>query len=399
MTEVVIEVGPGTIRGANAVRPEWAEWVCAALDCIDDEMALVDDHPVSVRDVWDDVMSAVAGEGVDTAVLVCPGWWSTARVDLARQAARTVATEVVVLERIAALREGISAETTIVEIASDVTVVTALGTIAAVVPRHGESAADAEAVVAAVGASARVLVDAPVALSGAELLASSIADRMRASGVPVQIPDDGWVRRAAAAQRSRGQSQAAEVAVAGAGRLRDRKAPAVLFGMLSAVVLCGAFAAARGSGSDRSADDLPMALLVEGRIGVMVPATWTAQRITSGPGSARVQVVSRTDGDIAVHITQSAVAQHYSLEETADTLFAALAESADGVFVDFNPSDRRADRDAVTYREVRPARHVAWTVLVEPTVRIAIGCQSVPGREHLVREACERAIRSAHAVL
>jgi type VII secretion-associated protein (TIGR03931 family) len=51
----------------------------------------------------------------------------------------------------------------------------------------------------------------------------------------------------------------------------------------------------------------------------------------------------------------------------------------------------------VTYREVRADRHVAWTVLVDGDVRIAIGCQSPPGREELVQDACEQAIRSAHA--
>ena len=84
VTEVVIEVGPATIRGPNDVRPEW---VSTALDCIDDEIALIDDRPVSVQDVWDDVMSAVVGHGVDTAVVICPAWWSSARIDRVRKAA------------------------------------------------------------------------------------------------------------------------------------------------------------------------------------------------------------------------------------------------------------------------------------------------------------------------
>ena len=171
----------------------------------------------------------------------------------------------------------------------------------------------------------------------------------------------------------------------------------MLFGVLSTVVLCSGVAAVHDSSSDR-VDDMPMTLLTEGRIGLMVPATWTAQRITSGPGSARVQVVSPTDADVALHVTQSILAQPSSLAKTADTLLAALTESVDGAFVDFNPSDRRADRDAVTYREIRPERIIAWTVLIDGTARIAIGCQSLPRREHLVREVCDRAIRSAHAV-
>jgi type VII secretion-associated protein (TIGR03931 family) len=394
VTEVVIEVGPGTISGANDARPEW---VSAALDFIDDEIALLNDRPVSVADVWDDVMSAVAGSGVDVAVLVCPAWWSSARIDLAQHAARTVATDVVLLERTAMLREGISAETTIVEITTDVAIVTVFEKIVAVVPRRYELVADAEAVVAAVGAPAGVLLDAPACVSGAGLLASLVSDRMRAIGVSVRIADDGWIRRTAAAQRSNVGAQPAQVASRGSGWLHDRRTLAVLFGVLSTVVLCGGVAAVHDSSSDR-VDDMPMTLLVEGRVGLMVPATWTTQRITSGPGSARVQVVSPTDNGVALHVTQSALAQPSSLAKTADTLRAALAESADGAFVDFNPSDRRAGRDAVTYREIRPERIVVWTVLIDGTERIAVGCQSLPHREHLVREACDRAIRSAHAV-
>ena len=386
MNQVVIEVGPGTIRGTNDVRPEW---VSVALECVDDELAMLDDRPVAVQEVWDDVMSAVAGTHVDTAVLVCPAWWSPARIDRARRAAQTVADEVVVLERIAMLREGISAETAIVEITSDIVVVTVVDTIVAVVSRQ-EPVADAEAITAAVAAPAGVLVDAPAAVLGADVLASWIASRMRAIGVPVRIADDGRVLRAAAADRSQGHVPSTGV--------RDRKALAVLVGTLSAVVLCGGFVVMHDEGSEPRADDMPVTLLVEGRVGVMVPAAWTAQRITAGPGSARVQVVSPTDADIALQITQSVAPQTSNLADTADSLHAAFAQATDGAFVEFNPSDRRAERDAVTYREVRPERRVAWTVLVDGSLRIAIGCQSAPSREHLVQRACESAIRSAHAV-
>ena len=37
-------------------------------------------------------------------------------------------------------------------------------------------------------------------------------------------------------------------------------------------------------------------------------------------------------------------------------------------------------------------------MLTDDDVRIAIGCQSGPGREWLVRDACDQAIQSAHAV-
>jgi len=52
----------------------------------------------------------------------------------------------------------------------------------------------------------------------------------------------------------------------------------------------------------------------------------------------------------------------------------------------------------VTYREIRQDHHIAWIVLVDGSLRIAVGCQSAPGHEEAVREVCDEAIRSAHAV-
>jgi type VII secretion-associated protein (TIGR03931 family) len=141
-----------------------------------------------------------------------------------------------------------------------------------------------------------------------------------------------------------------------------------------------------------------MTLLVERRVGVMVPAQWTVQRVTSGPGSARVQVVSPRDSGVALHVTQSSLPPQSSLEQVAGSVRNALDEEPEGVFVDFNPSDRRADRPVVTYRELRADHRIAWFVLLDRSVRIAVGCQSPPEREEAVREACDEAIQSAHAV-
>jgi type VII secretion-associated protein (TIGR03931 family) len=141
-----------------------------------------------------------------------------------------------------------------------------------------------------------------------------------------------------------------------------------------------------------------MTLLVEGRVAVMVPAQWVVQRVTSGPGSARVQVVSPTDSDIALHVTQSPLATQSSRDAVTESLRSALRKQPEGVFVEFNPADHRSDRPVITYREVRADYHIAWAVLVDKSLRIAIGCQSAPGHEGAVREECDQAIRSAHAV-
>ena len=390
--EVIIELGPGTIRGPSDVRPEL---IWAALEFIDDDIALLDEQPVPVSDVWDEVMRAVAGPAVGTVVLVCPAWWSSALIDRVRAAARTVARTVVVLERTRLLRAGISDQrTTTVEIASEFVAVTRPGARASVVPRSDDAAIAAE-VAAAVGASLGVLVDSPTGVSESERLATAIAERMRASGIAVVFTDEDSVLDAAAALRARqhGQADGDEVRQ----RIdRRRGGTAVLVGVLAAAVLCGGFVISDGTAPH---DEFPLRLLVEGRVGVMVPAAWTAQRITSGPGSARVQIGSSSDADVVLHITQSTDRAGRTLAATAESLRTALDEEPKGVFVDFNASDHRAEKAAVTYREVRSDHQVAWTVLIDGMVRIAIGCQSAPGREHLVRAACDQAIRSAHAVL
>jgi type VII secretion-associated protein (TIGR03931 family) len=247
---------------------------------------------------------------------------------------------------------------------------------------------DMEAVLAAIPTSTEVLLDGPEGVEGVRPL----ADRLRANGVAVTIADRDRVRRSLAAQRSQDEDPKCPPT-----QNRGRRATAVMAGtVLSVAVLCGGFAARQEVRPVPAT--MPMTLLIEGRVGVMVPAQWTVQRVTSGPGSARVQVVSPDDADIAVHVTQSSLPPQQSHEEVAQSLRAALNEEPDGVFVEFNPSERRSDQPMVTYREIRPDHHIAWFVLIDKSLRIAIGCQSAPGHDEAVREACDRAIRSAHAV-
>jgi type VII secretion-associated protein (TIGR03931 family) len=141
----------------------------------------------------------------------------------------------------------------------------------------------------------------------------------------------------------------------------------------------------------------PTAFLVEGRVALTVPANWVAQRLITGPGSARVQVTSPSDPEVALHVTQSPVPGE-TLGGTAERLKRAIDAEPAGVFVDFNPSGSSVGRPAVTYREVRASHQVRWTVLLDGPVRISVGCQSRPADEGAVRDACEQAVRSAHAI-
>ena len=146
-----------------------------------------------------------------------------------------------------------------------------------------------------------------------------------------------------------------------------------------------------------AAHTTPTTFLVEGRVALTVPANWPTQRVVGGPGSARVQVTSPSDPEVALHVTQSPVAGE-TLSGTAERLRRAIDAEPAGVFVDFNPYGTSAGRPAVTYREVRAGHQVRWTVLLDGVVRISVGCQSRPGGEDAVRDVCEQAVRSAHSI-
>jgi type VII secretion-associated protein (TIGR03931 family) len=331
-------------------------------------------------------MLDVVGGSAESIVVVCPTWWPLSRVERVCDAAATVAVDVIALRRaeLAADRQML-----LIEIAPEFVVVSTSGGSVDVVPRG-----DTDALLGKIPMSTLALVDAPEGVDGAGPLAVTIADRLRANGVDATIADRDWVRRGVDELRSLDEVGDLE---ARPSPRRSGHATAVVAGTLvSAAVLCGGFAARPNA--PPAAADTPMTLLVEGRVGVMVPALWEVQRVTSGPGSARVQVVSPDDATVALHVTQSSLAAQQSHEQMAESLRGVLGQEPDGVFIDFNPSDSRADHTVATYREIRPDRHIAWFVLIDRSLRIAVGCQSAPGRDDSVREVCDQAIRSAHTV-
>ena len=267
MTGIAVEVGPATVRGPNHVD---AEWVSAGIDGIDDDLTLIDECPVAVADVWRAVMRDVVAGCPDTVVLVCPTWWASSRVDVVRDAACTVAKDCVVLRRAQVLRDGLPDRLmTVVEIAPEFVVVSPPGGDMQVVAH-----ADTEAVVAKIPMSMAVLLDGPEGVEGACRLVGAIADRLRANGVTVTIADRDWVRRRVDALPSQEEGDGAQ---SRPDSYRGRRATAALVGtVLSAAALCGGFAARQDI--PRSVANMPMTLLVEGRVGVMVPAQWVIQR-------------------------------------------------------------------------------------------------------------------------
>jgi type VII secretion-associated protein (TIGR03931 family) len=402
----IVEAGPGAIRrlccATGAVTDaESLDTVRAALDAIDDRVALVGERPVPVDALWETALRSAIGGHCDALVVVHPSWWSAARVGVLRAAGAAVASEVQLRTRSSVLMQASGAApdaTVVVEIAERLVAITTSEVTA--VPRNAEPqfvARDVAGIVAGMAATA-VLIDTPSTVTGASALATLIAAAVRGTGPESpnthQINDIRLVRPARPARPAR-----AAGAPAGAARWRGR----TLSALGGAVIVVAAAAPTAltlgrpGVAAPKPVATTPTTFLVEGRVALSVPTTWSTQRVLSGPGSARVQVTSPTDPDVALHITQSPVAGE-TLNGTADRLKRAIDAEPPGVFVDFDPSGTSAGRPAVTYREVRAGHQVRWTVLLDGPVRISIGCQSRPGDEDTVRDACEQAVRSAHAV-
>jgi type VII secretion-associated protein (TIGR03931 family) len=385
VTHTVVEVGPVMVRGPRHV-PQ--ELVSTALECIDDTIAVLDQEPVELGRLWREVFRAVLPDRVETAVLVCPTWWPPPRVECVREAATAHAAEVVVLQRAEVLAGDGPGAPAVVEIAPEFVVVSRAGEVVGAEARAGASADIASWVSNCVG-PATVLVDAPVGVTGGAELASAVSQRLRAVGAAVTTVHRD---RVLVGPREHTAPRILETTT----RMRSRVlALAAVF--TSVTLVCIGLAVVFGSQQPRELTE-PMTLLVEGRVGVKVPALWAVQRITWGPGSARVQVTA-PDKSTALLVTQALVAEGETLSATSATLRAALDDQQAGVFSLFNPDDVRAGRHAATYRELRDRRQIAWAVFLDGSVRIGLGCQSAPGGEQLVRDVCDEAIRSAHALV
>jgi type VII secretion-associated protein (TIGR03931 family) len=308
-----------------------------------------------------------------------------------RDAAARASVNVVVLQRAQVLTGDAPGVLVVVEIAPEFVVISRAGCVVMAEPRIGDHADVARTVADGVGAATAVLVDAPVGVDGAVELAVAIAECLRTDGVAVTTAAQDGVLTAA---RHEPTARAREWKPSG----RRRPLRMALSAVAASVALLCVGVSVGFDVNDSPAADGPVTLLVEGRVAVKVPALWVVRRITSGPGSARVEVTA-SDDTTAVLITQSQIRKGEPLAATAAALRRALDDQQAGVFSEFNPDDRRADRPAATYRELRAGRQIDWTVFVDDTVRIAIGCQTSPDSQKAVRDVCEEAIRSAHAVV
>jgi type VII secretion-associated protein (TIGR03931 family) len=379
VSDAVVVVGPKVIRGPGEVDPELAS---VALECIDDELALLQGRAVPAAEVWRTVLGSAISGPRDEVVLICPSWWADSRVERVEAAAREWCGTVVFRPRV----EVLTAARTVVELAPELVVVHA-GEHRRAIARSSQDGSVVPTIAACVAGLDAVVIDAP---SGLARLGADLGRTLRSRCADVTVVDDDVLVRTATDRQARRPATPTPSRRRGVGV----RATAALAAALSVAALA---AAGLAIDTDPEDDIGAVAWLVEGRVAVEVPARWTVERITSGPGSARVQVVSPSTPFDVIALVQSRVPDAQTLEETASALRDALADEPDGVFVDFVARDEHAQRPAVTYREIRADRQIAWTVLLDGGVRIAIGCQGSvarPGPE----PQCERSVRSAHAV-
>jgi len=384
----------------------------AALDAIDERAALVDGSPVAVDSLWRTVLRSLACGSSDGLIVVHPSWWPASRVGVITAAAQALVPNEVVPNQVVArprswlltraLPDAVPEATVVVEIADRLVAVAGVEVVA--VPRVAEPPLVAQEVAGVIAGTTRavVLIDAPGTVAGAAALATLIAGAVREGGGQkvAEIDDARLLQLARRAPKARSASdEPRSTGGAGGARSRARRLGGLAAAgvvLVAAVPAVGAMAT-MGRHLAPAADKTQTTFLVEGRVALTVPANWPTQRVLAGPGSARVQVTSPSDPEVALHVTQSPIAGE-TLSGTAERLKRAIDAEPAGVFVDFNPYGISAGRHAVTYREVRAGHHVRWTVLLDGVVRISVGCQSRPGGEDAVGDVCEQAVRSAHAV-
>lgn len=363
---VILEVGPGVVRAlAGGADPRADEAMQrAALEGVDEPVVLLDERPVGTADLWRTLIGSMPPAG--TLTMVHPSWWPPARVERIAGAAGRPVLAVTRAEVIG----GHLSTSAVVEITEDLIAVSAGRTLRLFGPDDIAAAAAA----ARLGGDTVVAVDVPRGVAGAAGIGARICAELRDAGVTATQADLAGIVAAGNRRPAR------------PGRRRWSWAA-------GAAALAAAVAVAAPALRQHPAPQAPeWASLVEGNIAVRIPAQWAVQRVTSGPGSRRVEV-SSPDGAV-LHITQ-AHAPGTTLADAATVLRRAMADQQEGVFTEFHPEDRVGERPAVTYREVRPGRSVRWAVVLDGDTRISVGCQDPPGPAGPVEEVCASAVASA----
>mgnify|MGYP005612473259 FL=1 len=401
----VLELGPGAVR---RLWPDGAvcaddEAVSAALDVFDDGVVLLGDVAFDVPALWRRIVEPLCSPGHRSVVVVHPSWWSKRRIErvvegLRPLASGDVADPVTAVTRTqffaGAKRWRPDAAAVLIEIGVALITIGDGAGLAAVLDRATDVDRIVDEALRRGGAPATVLIDEPIGMPGADEFVDRIRKALSDRGVRSFL-----TRADEVAAETVSASHSDHPDVDGGVRRRFPR-PRVVAAVSAAALLCAGGVAAATAGRHQYADPLAAdasTLVVEGRISVRVPLGWKVETLTAGPGSRRIRAMSSESDGVALHFTQSYVADQ-TLAGTAETLEQVLAGEAPDVFRDFDAHGHRAGRMTVTYREVRGPRMVDWSIVVDGSTRIGVGCESPPDLEAQVRAVCDDAIESAHEI-
>lgn len=441
---VAIEVTETAVRArtAEGIQEAGRADVRSAVAALDDDMALLPGRVVPSRALWAALFESLltdrnAPVRLDSLVLIHPTTWGPARRTLLSSAARMMAATLTVRSRAFALAErGVRADLSgrslvVVEVSPKEVAVALVGpgsdgepaaTVRHLEDRSWETRSAADVARAVGRAVERVVRDerpgvAAILVDSADKdMGEAIVDAIDRIGLTPgvsQVAVDSVFREMGQVARTsafldqgvvepvatRPASAWTPGAPARSAPRLPRWWPAAAIGLAAAIVVTGVVLTVAATRSRQPAPAIATSLLVEGRVQLMVPAEWAVRRIPAGgAGSARVEVISPADPEAVVHVTQVRVKPAETLAATAETLRAAMEKEPQGAFTDFRADDRKMDRPAVTYTEVREGHDIAWTVLLDGDMRIGVGCQFKKDSYADVRQACELAIRTAHAI-
>ncbi|SKF68536.1 hypothetical alanine and valine rich protein [Mycobacteroides abscessus subsp. bolletii] len=441
---VAIEVTETAVRArtAEGIQEAGRADVRSAVAALDDDMALLPGRVVPSRALWAALFESLltdrnAPVRLDSLVLIHPTTWGPARRTLLSSAARMMAATLTVRSRAFALAErGVRADLSgrslvVVEVSPKEVAVALVGpgsdgepaaTVRHLEDRSWETRSAADVARAVGRAVERVVRDerpgvAAILVDSADKdMGEAIVDAIDRIGLTPgvsQVAVDSVFREMGQVARTsafldqgvvepvatRPASAWTPGAPARSAPRLPRWWPAAAIGLAAAIVVTGVVLTVAATRSRQPAPAIATSLLVEGRVQLMVPAEWAVRRIPAGgAGSARVEVISPADPEAVVHVTQVRVKPAETLAATAETLRAAMEKEPQGAFTDFRADDRKMDRPAVTYTEVREGHDIAWTVLLDGDMRIGVGCQFKKDSYADVRQACELAIRTTHAI-
>ncbi|SKF62805.1 type VII secretion-associated protein [Mycobacteroides abscessus] len=441
---VAIEVTETAVRArtAEGIQEAGRADVRSAVAALDDDMALLPGRVVPSRALWAALFESLltdrnAPVRLDSLALIHPTTWGPARRTLLSSAARMMAATLTVRSRAFALAErGVRADLSgrslvVVEVSPKEVAVALVGpgsdgepaaTVRHLEDRSWETRSAADVARAVGRAVERVVRDerpgvAAILVDSADKdMGEAIVDAIDRIGLTPgvsQVAVDSVFREMGQVARTsafldqgvvepvatRPASAWTPGAPARSAPRLPRWWPAAAIGLAAAIVVTGVVLTVAATRSRQPVPAIATSLLVEGRVQLMVPAEWAVRRIPAGgAGSARVEVISPADPEAVVHVTQVRVKPAETLAATAETLRAAMEKEPQGAFTDFRADDRKMDRPAVTYTEVREGHDIAWTVLLDGDMRIGVGCQFKKDSYADVRQACELAIRTAHAI-